>query len=72
MRLTLASPYFVPLRDMQESKHAEELVEILYIKPYANIANKGSDQGAQNPIFSGRGQEDRPFGTFARGAAVIG
>ena len=40
MRLTLASPYFVPLRGMQESKHAEELVETLYIKPYANIAKK--------------------------------
>ena len=51
MRLTLASPYFVPLRGMQESKHAEELIETLYIKPYANIAKKIGPGSAEGDVL---------------------
>jgi hypothetical protein len=99
---------------VQEPYYAEELAEILYIKPHTINANKESDltlgtsaphpkyrrvvsprsggvkigkieaycvsrdrstvpgQGPQKAMFSIKTNENRPSGTFARGAAGIG
>jgi hypothetical protein len=66
----------VPFRVVQESKYAEKLVGILYIKPHAIIANTEYEltfgTSDQKAMFSIKTNEDRPFGTFARGAAGIG
>lgn len=68
MHLTLASPYFVPRRGMQESKHAEELVETLYIKPYAIIAKADRTRAGRtrySPVVA------RKIGLLARSPAAL-
>ena len=66
----------MPFRVVQEPKYAEKLVGTLYIKLSAIIANtqyeltRGTSD--QKAMFSIKATEDRPYGTFARGAAGVG
>jgi hypothetical protein len=66
----------VPFRVVQEPKHAEKLVGILYMKPHAIIANPEYEltfgTSDQKVKFSINTNEDRLNGTFARGAAGVG